>query len=108
MKYQVILASGSPRRKELLELIGVEFKVITSNKEEVITSTNPEEVVKELFADRFTIDNIAGELESILPGGNRRETILNGYKDVCQRLGDTSAPDNAARQIVCLLKGVKD
>jgi len=48
MKYQVILASGSPRRKELLEQIGVEFKVIISNKEEIITSTNPEEVVKEL------------------------------------------------------------
>ena len=48
MKYQVILASGSPRRKELLELIGVDFKIITSNKEEIITSTNPEEVVKEL------------------------------------------------------------
>ncbi len=48
MNYQVILASGSPRRKELLELIGVEFKIITSNKEEIITSTNPEEVVKEL------------------------------------------------------------
>ena len=48
MKYQVILASGSPRRKELLELIGVEFNIITSNKEEIITSTNPEEVVKEL------------------------------------------------------------
>lgn len=48
MKYQVILASGSPRRKELLELIGVEFKIMISNKEEVITSSNPEEVVKEL------------------------------------------------------------
>ena len=48
MEYQIILASGSPRRKELLELIGVEFKIITSNKEEVITSTNPEEVVKDL------------------------------------------------------------
>jgi septum formation protein len=48
MKYQIILASGSPRRKELLELIGAEFKIITSNKEEIITSTNPEEVVKEL------------------------------------------------------------
>ena len=48
MEYQIILASGSPRRKELLELIGVEFKIITSNKEEIITSTNPEEVVKEL------------------------------------------------------------
>lgn len=50
MKYQVILASGSPRRKELLELIGVEFKIMTSNKEEVITSSNPEDVVKELSA----------------------------------------------------------
>jgi len=48
MEYQVILASGSPRRKELLKLIGVEFEIITSNKEEIITSTNPEEVVKEL------------------------------------------------------------
>ena len=48
MKYQVILASASPRRKELLELIGAEFKIITINKEEIITSTNPEEVVKEL------------------------------------------------------------
>ena len=50
MKYQVILASGSPRRKELLGLIGVDFKIITSNKEEIITKTNPEEVVKELAA----------------------------------------------------------
>jgi hypothetical protein len=36
MKYQVILASGSPRRKELLELIGVDFNIIISNKEEII------------------------------------------------------------------------
>ena len=27
-----ILASGSPRRKELLELMGLEFKVIVSQK----------------------------------------------------------------------------
>lgn len=50
MEYQVILASGSPRRKELLEQIGVKFQVITSNKEEIIASTNPEEVVKDLAA----------------------------------------------------------
>lgn len=48
MNYQIILASGSPRRKELLELIGAEFTIITSNKEEIISSTDPEEVVKEL------------------------------------------------------------
>lgn len=48
MEYRVILASGSPRRKELLEQMGVSFEIKTSKKEEVITSTNPEEVVKEL------------------------------------------------------------
>ena len=29
-----ILASGSPRRKELLELMGLEFKVIVSKSDE--------------------------------------------------------------------------
>lgn len=48
MNYPVILASGSPRRKELLKLLGVDFKIITSNKEEIVTSQNPEAVVKEL------------------------------------------------------------
>ncbi|MBO5353160.1 MAG: septum formation protein Maf [Lachnospiraceae bacterium] len=48
MEYQVILASGSPRRRELLEQIGVRFQIMISNKEEKITSTDPEKVVKEL------------------------------------------------------------
>lgn len=48
MKYPIILASGSPRRKELLELIGAEFTIITSKKEEVIIGTDPAEVVREL------------------------------------------------------------
>ena len=48
MGYRVILASGSPRRKELFEQIGVTFEIKTSNKEEVITSSNPKDVVKEL------------------------------------------------------------
>ena len=45
---QIILASASPRRKELLEQIGVEFEVCPAKGEEVITSTIPEEVVQEL------------------------------------------------------------
>lgn len=48
MNYPVILASGSPRRRELLKLLGVDFKVIVSNKEELVTSSDPEAVVKEL------------------------------------------------------------
>lgn len=48
MDYKIILASGSPRRKELLEQMGASFEIKVSQKEEVITSTNPKEVVKEL------------------------------------------------------------
>lgn len=45
---QIILASASPRRKELLEQIGLEFEIIPAKGEEVITKTAPEEVVMEL------------------------------------------------------------
>lgn len=34
MKNRLILASGSPRRKELLEAVGMEFEVITSDADE--------------------------------------------------------------------------
>ncbi|MBP3458179.1 MAG: septum formation protein Maf [Lachnospiraceae bacterium] len=45
---KVILASGSPRRRELFGQIGIEFTVIKSDAEEMITKTVPEEVVMEL------------------------------------------------------------
>jgi len=46
---RIILASGSPRRKELLEKIGVEFDVVVSNAiESVDSSLSPEENVKNL------------------------------------------------------------
>ncbi len=45
---RIILASASPRRKELLEQIGLEFEICPAKGEEVITKTIPEEVVMEL------------------------------------------------------------
>ncbi len=50
MKYkkQIVLGSASPRRRELLQQIGVEFTVITSDCEEIITKTTPADVVQEL------------------------------------------------------------
>lgn len=46
--YKIILASKSPRRRELMTQAGFDFDVITSNVEEVITGTNPADIVKEL------------------------------------------------------------
>ena len=43
-----ILASASPRRKELLFRLGVTFQVIPSKAEEVITQSDPKEAVKHL------------------------------------------------------------
>lgn len=48
MTHKIILASASPRRKELLTQVGVCFQILPSQKEEVITSNRPEDVVKEL------------------------------------------------------------
>ena len=45
---QIILASASPRRKELLEQIGAEFVICPAKGEEVITETDPSAVVMEL------------------------------------------------------------
>lgn len=48
MSKEIILASASPRRKELLNQIGVEFQVMTADVEEIYYSILPEDIVKEL------------------------------------------------------------
>lgn len=45
---RIILASASPRRRELLSQIGISFEVIKSTCEEKINSSNPREVVCDL------------------------------------------------------------
>lgn len=48
----LILASGSPRRKELLEQIGIMPVISPSRIEEVVTSSVPEQVVLELSSQK--------------------------------------------------------
>ena len=59
-----------------------------------------EEIVPELFADRFSVDNIRRHLLDILPGQPGREKMLEGYRIVRERLGNASAPENAAKIMV--------
>ncbi len=53
MTEKIILASASPRRKQLLEQIGLQFEVIPSNAdEEVLPGETPEEHVIRLSIDK--------------------------------------------------------
>ena len=60
------------------------------------------EVVRELVADTFSVDNIRAELHRILEGPDRQQ-MLAGYDDIRQRLGDAETSDNAARLMCSLL-----
>ena len=55
----VILASGSPRRKELLEQIGLEFEVVTCETDEECAQKDPGMYVKELsFSKAMAVYNL--------------------------------------------------
>jgi len=62
------------------------------------------EVVTELVADTFSVDNIRHELEKILPGRPDRQRMLDDYEEVHRRLGESDAPDRAAEIMIQLLK----
>ena len=62
------------------------------------------EVVPELVADSFSVDNIRRELESLLPGGSQRERMLSDYEEVHRLLGESHAADEAASIMVNQLK----
>ena len=82
---KLILASASPRRKELLGKIGLEFDIIPAKGEEVITKTLPWEVVEELsfqkakeIADLQTEECIVIGSDTIVAKG---EEIMGKPKD---------------------------
>lgn len=45
---KLVLASGSPRRKELLEQVGLTFEISSAHGEEIITKELPWKIVEEL------------------------------------------------------------
>lgn len=84
---QIILASASPRRKELLEQIGMEFEIAVSNGEETYKSTVPAEIVKELAQRKA--ENVALELE------NRGNLVVIGADTIVVRDGEIlGKPEN--------------
>lgn len=65
------------------------------------------EVVPELVADGMTVENVRRHLQQILPGGERRSRMLEGYGEMAACLGEEGAPDRAATLMVDLLKQIR-
>lgn len=92
---KIILASASPRRRELLQQIGLEFEVLPARGEEIITKTVPDEVVQEL--SRQKAYETAGRLEPDEP-----VIVLGADTVVCldgQIMGKPKDRDDAVRMI---------
>lgn len=100
----ILLASASPRRRELLKQIGVEFTVIPANGEEIITKSEPSEVVMELAAAK------AGEIcdGRIAGKRNRHDALVIGADTVVvcdgQILGKPK-DESGARKMLTMLSG---
>ena len=89
----------------LPRLIGMLRKLILKVKYvSLVNLIADREVVKELVAETFSVENIRRELEAILPGGAHRQQMLDDYEDVHRRLGESDAPDYAAKLMIQLLQ----
>lgn len=92
--YKLILASGSPRRKEILEQCNISFEVRVSDTEEIINSTKPEEVVKELALQKAQdVHKNYGKENTIILGA---DTVV-AYED--EILGKPKDEKDAFRMI---------
>jgi lipid-A-disaccharide synthase len=78
-------------------------KVLSVKYVSLVNLIADREVVTELVAESFSVENIRRELERILPGGPDRQRMLDDYKEVHSRLGESDAPDRAAGIMVRLL-----
>lgn len=94
---KIILASGSPRRRELMDLVELPYEVIPSTKEEVITSTIPADVVRELSL--MKAEDVA---EKALPGAEEVALVIGADTVVAcdnEILGKPKNEENAKEML---------
>lgn len=93
----IILASASPRRKEILELADLKFDIMPSNAQEITTKTAPNEVVMELASIKAKdIYNKKSEKQSMIVGA---DTVV-AYQG--QILGKPTDEADAKRMLTML------
>ena len=61
------------------------------------------EVVRELIQDDFNSKNLVKEIKMLLPGGSKRQNVLEGYQEVDKLTGKPGASQRAAEYILNVL-----
>lgn len=92
----IILASASPRRKEILELADLKFAVMPSDAQEITTKTAPNEVVMELASIKAKDIYKKSEKQSMIVGA---DTVV-AYQG--QILGKPTDKADAKRMLTML------
>ena len=92
----IILASASPRRKEILELADLKFDVMPSDAQEITTKTAPNEVVMELASLKAKDIYKKSEEQSMIVGA---DTVV-AYQG--QILGKPTDEADAKRMLTML------
>lgn len=92
----IILASASPRRKEILELADLKFDVMPSDAQEITTKTAPNEVVMELASIKAKDIYKKSEKQSMIAGA---DTVV-AYQG--QILGKPTDEADAKRMLTML------
>ena len=93
---RIMLASASPRRKELLHQIGWDFEVCVSQVEETITKTLPAEVVEELSGQKAqaVFAQVCGDSDAVLVIGADTVVACDG-----EILGKPADREDAVRML---------
>lgn len=98
---KIILASKSPRRKELLSQVGYTYECVVSEKEENTDAVQPSDVVKELSQQKAE-DVCAkiekeGQMEEDCPGYRSRYHRGKGFGNIRKTEGYRGCKENAVR-----------
>ena len=95
----IILASKSPRRKEILEMLGVPFTIMTADTDERSTQTDPALLVEQLALQKATdVQDMLDAQDKLQPGtliiASDTVVALNG-----EILGKPQGKEDARRMI---------
>jgi septum formation protein len=89
---RLVLASASPRRRELLPLLGIPFEVVEPSVEELTGGEGPEVVLRNAVLKARAGAKLAGPGATVI--GSDTEVVIDG-----EVLGKPADPEQASRRL---------